>query len=140
MASGWLDRFVRAPRQEHEDNAYSASANQGNVSAADEGLLAALVQAREALATSRENEDRLRLLVDQARDYLTDARHRIQTAEARAESLQAQLDRLRESDQRASTGFVTMDGYEADLKKLRALLEGAVTGPTGHGYKASEAG
>jgi hypothetical protein len=139
MRTGWLDRIVRAS-QEHEDTPYVAPADHGFTSASEEALRAALIEAHEALAASRENEDRLRLLVDQARDFLNGARVRIQAAEARAEALQAELDDLRASDRQGSSGFVTMDGYEAELKNLRALLDGAVVGSAPSGYEAREAG
>ncbi len=141
MGTGWLDRIVRAS-QEHEDAtpAYPTEHGQGCPLPAEEALRASLLEAHEALAASRENEDRLRLLVDQARDFLNDARVRIQAAEARAEALQAELDDLRASDRQGSSGFVTMDGYEAELKNLRALLDGAVVGSTPSGYEAREAG
>jgi hypothetical protein len=139
MGTGWLDRIVRAS-QGHEDTPYVAPADHGDTPISQEALRAALVEAHEALAASRKNEDRLRLLVDEARDFLNGAKGRIQAAEARAETLQAELDDLRASDRQPWTGFVTMEGYEAELKKLRALLDGTVSGLTGHGFRASEAG
>jgi hypothetical protein len=139
MGTGWLGRIVRAS-QEHEDTSHVAPADNGCTSTSEEALRAALVEAREALAASRKNEDRLRLLVDQARDFLNGAKVRIQAAEARAEALQAELDDVRASDRPPSTGFVTMEGYEAELKKLRALLDGAVPGLSFAGDEAREAG
>jgi small-conductance mechanosensitive channel len=139
MATGWLDKLVGASPQDGEETMYDVSADQSCRVPADQGLRAALAEAHDALAASRENEDRLRLLVDQARDYLSDAKDRIQAAETRAEALQAELDELRASDRQGSTSFVTMDGYEAELKNLRALLDGAAS-CSGPSLKANEAG
>jgi small-conductance mechanosensitive channel len=138
MATGWLDKLVGASPQ-HGETTYVVAADQSCRVPADQRLRAALTEAHEALAASRENEDRLRLLVDQARDYLSDAKHRIQAAETRAEALQAELDELRASNRQGSAPFVTMDGYEAELKKLRALLDGAAS-CSGPGLKANGAG
>lgn len=139
MATGWLDKLVGASRREGEETTYAVSADQGCPVAPDQGLRVALAEAHAALAASRKNEDRLRLLVDQARNYLSDAKNRIQAAETRAEALQAELDERRASDRQGSSSFVTMDGYEAELKKLRALLDGAAS-CSGPGLKASGAG
>ena len=139
MGTGWLDRIVRAS-QEHEETTQPDPADQGCTSGQEESLGAALVEARAALAASRENEDRLRLLVDQARDFLSDAKSRIQAAEARADALQAELDKIRASDRQPSNSLMTTDGYEAELKNLRALLDGAFASEQPAGYQASEAG
>jgi chromosome segregation ATPase len=139
MTTGWLDRIVGNSSRDGGETTYAVSADQSCPVAADQKLRAALVEAHEALAASRENEERLCLLVDQARDYLSDAKDRIQAAETRAEALQAELDELRASDRQGLTSFVTMDGYEAELKNLRTLLDGAAS-CSGPSLKANEAG
>jgi hypothetical protein len=89
-----------------------------------------LAEARHALRTALNQNERLTRLVADARELLVDAQERIGRAEARASQAEsraqiaeAELNRLRSPELKSSAPHLPLDFYTNELNRLRALID-----------------